>query len=73
MMGNRKEYKDNQLVKFQNDMLVVKGVCNSSIVYNDWIKKLQTVDWIKAAKHIDYKDVNSSLGEFELRIFIKSH
>ena len=66
--GNRKDYKENQLVKFQNETIVAKGVCDNSITYNEWIKKLQTMDWVRSAMHIDYKDINTHLGEFEIKI-----
>jgi hypothetical protein len=68
MLGNRKDYKENQLVKFQNEIIMAKGVCDNSITYNEWIKKLHTLDWVSTAMHIDYKDINSNLGEFELKI-----
>jgi hypothetical protein len=58
-------------VKYEKEVITVKGVSHNSIVYNEWIKKLQTLEWVKTVKHIDYKDLTIELGEFELKIFIK--
>jgi Tfp pilus assembly protein PilN len=71
MMGSKKEYREGQLVKYEKEVITVKGVSHNSIVYNEWIKKLQTLEWVKTVKHIDYKDLTIELGEFELKIFIK--
>lgn len=71
LQGNKKDYRDNQLMKFQNEVITVKGTCDNSITYNEWIKKLQALEWVKSAMHIDYKDINSSLGEFELKIIVE--
>jgi Tfp pilus assembly protein PilN len=68
--GNRKEYRENQLVKFQNETIIVKGICDNSINYNEWIKKVQGLNWVHSAMHMDYKDINSNLGAFELKILI---
>lgn len=70
VLGNKKDYRDNQLMKFQNNTINIKGYCDNSITYNEWIKQLQNLTWVKSAQQINYKDINTSLGEFEIKLII---
>lgn len=63
-------FGEEELQKFAKDIILVKGFCKSSLTYNQWIKKLKELDWIKEVNHLDYKDVDKQLAEFELKLTI---
>ena len=68
MLGKKEDYKENDLVRYSKEEVLIKGFCENSLIYNDWIKKLQSEDWVKEIQHLDYKDLNNKLGAFELKI-----
>lgn len=70
MDGNERNYDENALRRYHQNEIRVKGVCSNSLTYNQWIKQLGVLTWVKEARHLNYKDLNKSRGEFELRILI---
>jgi len=68
MKGKKRDYDKEELIQYENDRITIKGKCENSLIYNQWIKQLQELKWISAARHVDYKDVNNALGEFELHL-----
>jgi len=61
---------EEQLQQFDKETILIKGFCKSSLTYNEWLKKLKELDWIKEVNHLDYKDVDNRLAEFEMKIII---
>jgi len=70
--GKDSDYNQKTLVKYQRNHIRIKGQCDNSLTYNNWIKKLDSLDWIKSVQHLDYKDLSKQLSEFELNIIIDS-
>ncbi len=68
--GKKDDYTKSDLVKFKKNEILIAGSCKSSKIYNQWIKDLQGQEWIKTVRHLNYKDISNSLGEFELNVLI---
>jgi hypothetical protein len=72
ILGNRKDYRETHLVKYDKETIIVKGVCDNSNTYNEWLKKIKLLDWVRTVMHIDYKDIDEQIGVFEMKITIGS-
>lgn len=70
MLGSERDYEQGSLIKYNSQNINIKGKCNSSLVYNKWIKQLEELDWVNKVQHLEYKDVDKTLAEFELQIII---
>jgi hypothetical protein len=63
---------DDSLVVFENEKLIIKGICNKSLVVNEWVNVLKMQDFIKTVtleKFIYSKE--GSLPNFEIKIITK--
>lgn len=63
-------FDEEQLQEFKRNEILIKGFCKSSLTYNQWLKALKKMDWVKEVNHLDYKDVDSRLAEFEVKVII---
>lgn len=63
-------FEEEQLQQFKKNEILIKGFCKSSMTYNRWLKALKKLDWVKEVNHLDYKDVDNQIAEFEMKIII---
>ena len=70
LIEKQNNFQENQLQEFKQNIILIKGLSKSSTVYNQWVRKLKKLDWIKTVDHLDYKDVDRNNAEFELRLGI---
>ncbi len=68
--GKAEDYKMQDLIPYNKEEVLIKGYCKNSSSYNRWIKVLQNLEWVAAIQHLDYKDISTELGAFELKLVI---
>jgi|GEM_PF-4625872 len=69
--ANPESKKDENSVQgFLSDRILVKGNSQRSVQLNEWIKKLQSLPWVKEVKVMPYSENREGKGEFELQISI---
>lgn len=64
----RREREKSQ--RFDQQTIKIKGESQRSTLLNEWIKKLEQLDWIKEVKVLPYSESSSGLGNFELQLLI---
>lgn len=66
-----KSYEEEEnLPKFNNSSIIIKGECKGGRNYNEWINKLEKEEWVKKLHHLEYKDQSFKLGSFVLEVKI---
>ena len=70
MQGKESDYREGELWQYQKDRVVIKGQCRNSLIYNEWIRALQLLDWVESVQHLTYKETNLRLKEFEMSLLI---
>ncbi len=70
LLGRLRDYREDQMVRYQKDRIRIRGLCKSSLTYNEWLASLEKLDWVDRAEHLEYQDLSSTLSSFELQLFI---
>ena len=70
MQGKARDYREGQLVRYQRNVISIKGFCKNSLTYNEWLKTLEDLDWVERAEHLKFYDLSKRLSAFELRLLI---
>lgn len=71
-VNNETENDGNTTIVIDNNQFVFKGTATSSVVFDYWLKELNTIKWIEQSIIIDfsYNEVEK-VGRFELEIKIR--
>ncbi|MEL6636636.1 MAG: hypothetical protein AAFW73_17305 [Bacteroidota bacterium] len=70
ILGRERDYREDQLIRYQKDRIRIRGLCKNSLTYNEWLTTLESLDWVDRAEHLEYQDLSSRLSRFELQLFI---
>lgn len=70
LKGKEDDYRSTDLKSFQQEKISIKGLCKSSLNYNNWMKELRSLDWVKDVEHVNYVDLDKNIGEFEFDIIL---
>lgn len=67
----RQKNKDRakEIYDFAPNEIIIKGEVNSSIIYNDWKRQLQNLDWTTSIQQIAYQEMDG-IGFFEIAIVL---
>lgn len=68
LKGKAKDYREDDLLVFVPNKIILEGLCKSSLLYNEWIKTLEKESWISKVRHLEYRDLSNQLGAFDLEL-----
>ncbi|MBI1227729.1 MAG: hypothetical protein GC192_21020 [Bacteroidetes bacterium] len=70
LKGNKTDYEPGAVFQYEANTILLKGQCENSLKYNEWLKYLEKFSWSSRVEHLTYKEVGTSQKEFELKIII---
>ena len=70
LKGKKTDYEQGDVLQYDPRSILIRGQCDNSLVYNQWIRELEQIDWASTVEHLTYKETGTSQKEFELRIVI---
>jgi len=70
-LQKKKANEDDKQLSFLQNQIIIKGKVGSSLVFNDWKRQFNNLDWIKSINQTDYRE-EDGLGWFELEVLIKN-
>jgi Tfp pilus assembly protein PilN len=70
LIGRPTDYKNGELWQYQMDAIGIRGRCDNSLIYNNWLQSLQKLPWVKSVEHLTYKEASYTVKEFEMRILV---
>ncbi|KOY84385.1 hypothetical protein AD998_21200 [bacterium 336/3] len=61
--------RQDKKYQFTNNVILLKGISKEAVVFNQWIQKLSTIDWIKSVENKNYTYDNAKKhANFEIII-----
>ena len=69
-LGKNKRERD-KAIRFHLAIIYIKGICQKSIVLNNWIRSLEKLDWVQEVKVLPYAEQVDGTGTFELELLLK--
>jgi hypothetical protein len=66
----KKANETDKQIEFIPNQIIIKGKANSSLVFNDWKRQLNNLDWVQSTNQTDYRE-EEGFGWFELEVLIK--
>lgn len=69
---NKKRRKIDRQFIFDNRKILIKGNSRKSTHLNNWINRLQYLDWIETINVLPYSEGRNGRGEFELELILSS-
>lgn len=58
--------KEKRKVTVDTKKIEIEGLTNSSVVFDDWIEKMDRFAWVKSVEVMNYTKINESQAEFKL-------
>lgn len=58
--------KEKRKVTVDTKKIEIEGLTNSSVVFDDWIEKMNRFEWVKSVEVLNYTKINDSQAEFKL-------
>lgn len=58
--------KEKRKVTVDTKKIEIQGLTNSSVVFDDWIEKMDRFAWVKSVEVMNYTKINESQAEFKL-------
>lgn len=58
-------------MKFISDKIRVEGISKQSVFLNEWIRRLERLDWVSTVEVLPYSENQTGQGTFELVITLK--
>lgn len=68
----KKTMKEDELPSFNYQQIRIKGTCNHSFIFNDWLKNITGLHWVADVMIINYNQGPTTLAEFEIQVNIKT-
>jgi Tfp pilus assembly protein PilN len=62
--------KDKRKVSVDTQKIEILGLTGSSVVFDDWIEKMNRLEWVKSVEVMNYSKINESQAEFKLIMFL---
>ncbi|WP_452223482.1 PilN domain-containing protein [Lacinutrix chionoecetis] len=66
-----RKIKPSEKIKFEENVISIKGESSSNTLFNNWYKNLKKIDWITKSDIITYTANRNSNYDFEIKINIK--
>lgn len=62
------QLKERRKVTVDTKKIEIEGFTKSSLVFDDWIEKMNRFEWVESVEVINYSKINESQAEFKLQI-----
>ncbi|MEL7423959.1 MAG: hypothetical protein AAFN81_13245, partial [Bacteroidota bacterium] len=59
-------------ISYQQETILIKGETTENILINEWISKLEDMEWIEAVQLLPYRSGQARVLRFELQLKLKS-
>ncbi|WP_179008670.1 hypothetical protein [Winogradskyella forsetii] len=66
-----RKIKTSEKIRFEENIIVIKGESSSNITFNDWYKGLKKIDWISKSDIINYQANRTNNYDFEIKLEIR--
>ncbi|WP_330443317.1 PilN domain-containing protein [Flavobacterium sp. C4GT6] len=64
------EVKQNKKIELQSNQIMLKGATFNESSFNDWLRQLKKVDWIKEFEVLSFKKDKKNMQHFEIKILV---
>ena len=71
LQGRFQDYMDESEYRYQENKIHLKGRCKNGSDYDTWRNQIQQLDFVKQVIHLNYKDVDHKIGEFEMEVEVE--
>ncbi|MDO3695884.1 hypothetical protein QVZ41_13620 [Wenyingzhuangia sp. chi5] len=68
----QKRVKENKPILIEENIILISGESNNSVLYSNWIALLESKEWVKKVEVLSYSDAKKSISFFSIKIKINS-
>lgn len=68
-LQKKKANEDENQLAFTPNQIIIKGKASSSLVFNDWKRQLNNLNWVQSIMQTDYRE-EEGFGWFELEVLV---
>ena len=63
--------RSKELIQYDPTLVAIRGICESSQGYNEWLSALESEEWVRAVRHENFRDLDAKVSEFLLTIVLE--